>query len=62
AGNKDEKNILSIRNIIGVELLSKQIKTGESDVDVSNLQNGLYFVGISKSNNQSLNTKLIIQK
>ncbi|TRZ71203.1 MAG: T9SS C-terminal target domain-containing protein [Bacteroidetes bacterium] len=62
AGNKDEKNILSIRNIIGVELLSKQIRNGESDVDVSNLQNGLYFVGMTKSNNQSLNTKLIIQK
>lgn len=62
AGNKDEKNTLSIRNIIGVELLSKQIRNGESDVDVSNLQNGLYFMGITTSNNQSLNTKLIIAK
>jgi hypothetical protein len=62
AGNKDEKNILTIRNIIGVELLSKQIRNGESDIDVSNLQNGFYFVSVKTNKSQVNGTKLIIAK
>jgi hypothetical protein len=62
AGNKDEKNILSIRNIVGEELLSKQIQNGESDIDVSNLQNGFYFVSMKTNKSQVNDTKLIIAK
>jgi len=57
-----EKTLLIIRNILGGELLSKDIRHSEAIMDVSNLQNGLYFVGIKTGNNQIDNTKLIIQK
>jgi hypothetical protein len=62
AGNKDEKNTLTIRNIIGVELLSKQIQNGESMIDVSNLENGFYFVSVKTNKSQVNGTKLIIAK
>jgi hypothetical protein len=62
AGNKDEKNLISIRNIIGEELLSKQIQNGESMIDVSNLQNGFYFVSVKTNKSQVNDTKLIIAK
>ncbi len=62
AGQAGENKVLSIRNILGEELLSKQIQNCESIIDVSNLQNGLYFVEIKTGNNQTVSTKLIIQK
>jgi hypothetical protein len=61
-GQADEKTILSIRNILGEELLSKQIQNGESVIDVSELQKGLYFAEIKTGNKQTVSTKLIIQK
>jgi len=62
AGNKVENYQFSVRNILGEELLSNQIQNGESIIDVTGLQNGLYFVGITTNNKKSLNAKLIIQK
>ncbi len=62
AGNKDEKYILTIRDIFGEELLSKQIQGGETVIDVSNLQNGIYFVEMTTGNKQTVCIKLSIQK
>jgi hypothetical protein len=62
AGQAYDKTFFTIRNIFGEELLSKEFQNNESVIDVSNLQNGFYFVGIKTSNNQIVNTKLIIQK
>jgi hypothetical protein len=61
-GQTGEKSVLTIRNILGEELLSEQIRNGKSVVDVSNLQNGLYFVRITTGNKQTVSSKLIIQK
>jgi hypothetical protein len=58
----NEKVILSIRNILGEELLSRQIQNGESMIDVSNLQNGFYFVSLITNKNQVNSVKLIIAK
>lgn len=55
-----EKTLLSIWNILGVEILSKQIQNGEAVIDVSNLQNGLYFIEIKPDNRQMVGKKLII--
>jgi hypothetical protein len=61
-GQAGENTVLTIRNILGEELLSKQIQNGESVIDVSSLQNGLYFAEIKTGNKQTVSTKLIIQK
>jgi hypothetical protein len=57
-----EKTFLTIRNILGEEMLSKQIQNGESIIDVSNLQNGFYYVSAKTNKNQVNSTKLIIAK
>jgi Secretion system C-terminal sorting domain/BNR repeat-like domain len=61
-GQADEKTILTIRNILGEELLSKQIQNNITVIDVSGLQKGLYFAEIKSGNKQTVSTKLIIQK
>lgn len=58
----NQKAILNIRNILGEELLSRTIHAGERELDVSALHNGIYFVGITASDNRTACTKLIIQK
>jgi hypothetical protein len=57
-----EKIILSIRDILGKQVLSELILGREVNIDVSNLQNGLYFIGISASANKAGIRKLIILK
>ena len=57
-----ENKVLSIRNILGEELLRKQIQNGESVIDVSGLQKGFYFMSLTTGAKQSISTKLIIQK
>ncbi len=57
-----ENTVLTIRNILGEELLSNQIQSVETVIDVSNLPNGLYFVGVNTGNKQMVSTKLIILK
>jgi len=61
-GQAGENTVLSIRNILGEELLSKQIQNGITVIDVSGLQNGLYFAEIKTGNKQTVSRKLIIQK
>lgn len=56
------KSILSIWNILGEPVVCKQIQTGNSRVDISTLQNGIYFVEIKTPNNQDEFLKLIILK
>jgi len=62
AGSAGEKTVVTIRNIPGEEMLSKQIQNDETVIDVSGLQNGLYFVGITTGNKQTFCKKLIIIK
>jgi hypothetical protein len=62
AGQAGENTVLSIRNILGEELLSKQIQNDITVIDVSGLQKGLYFAEIKTGNKQTVSTKLIIQK
>lgn len=62
SGKAGEKTFLIIRNILGEELLSKQIQNIETVIDVSGLQKGLYFAGITTGNKQTVSSKLIIQK
>jgi hypothetical protein len=57
-----QEAILIIRNILGVELVSKRIENGETGIDVSRLQNGFYFVTISTDSKQVYRTNLIIVK
>jgi hypothetical protein len=61
-GQAGEKTFLIIRNILGEVVLNKQIPNFETVIDVSNIQNGLYFVGINTGNKQSVSTKLIIME
>jgi hypothetical protein len=60
-GQTSDRATLTIRNILGKELLIKQIQYGESVIKVSNLQNSFYFVSV-KNNNQVISTKLMIAK
>jgi hypothetical protein len=62
AVNPEGKSVLTIRNILGEELLSKQIQNDESVFDVSGLQNGLYFVAITTVDKLTVSKKLIILK
>jgi hypothetical protein len=61
-GKEKGKIVITIRNILGEELLSKQIQNGEAMIDVSNLQNGFYFISVKTSKNKVISTKLIIVK
>jgi hypothetical protein len=61
-GQAGEKTLLTIRNIVGEELLSKQIQNGEAIIDLSNLQNGFYFVSVKTSKDQVISAKLMIAK
>jgi len=40
--------------------LSKQIQDGENTIDISGLQNGIYFVVVTTGSQRGSNTKLII--
>ena len=58
----NEKTVLTIRNILGEELLRKQIQNVETVIDISGLQNGFYFVSVKTDKNQINSTILIIVK
>jgi hypothetical protein len=60
SGNSEKGIIFTIRNIFGQEVLSKQIQNNESFVDVSGLQNGIYFAGVKTGDKQTISRKLII--
>ena len=58
----DEKASLTIRNLLGEIILRKQIGNSKSALDISDLQNGLYFLGIEVSGKQVVIRRLIILK
>lgn len=60
--NPIERSFLTIRNILGEIMVSTQILTREHVVNVSTLQNGLYFVEIVTPNKKEENRKLIIRR
>ena len=53
---------LSIRNILGEELLSRPVRNGETMIDVAGLQNGVYFIQVTADNKTGSSKKLIIAK
>jgi hypothetical protein len=57
-----EKARFSIRNILGEVVLTGLIQEKETLIDVSGLQNGLYFVEIISGRKQTHGTKLVILK
>ncbi len=61
-GIPNRQSILTIRNILGEIVVTKQIQDDESIVDVSILPNGLYFVEIMIPNKQAEIRKLVIRK
>ncbi|MEI8007001.1 MAG: T9SS type A sorting domain-containing protein, partial [Bacteroidota bacterium] len=60
--NPNPNEILSIRNLLGEELLSMPVHFGKTSIDVSSLKNGIYFVGIKSGNKLASGAKLIILK
>jgi hypothetical protein len=60
--NSPESKTLSIRNILGEELLSRPVRDGETMIDVTGLQNGVYFVWVTSDNKTGSCKKLIIAK
>ncbi|MDP1620985.1 MAG: hypothetical protein Q8M08_01470 [Bacteroidales bacterium] len=62
AGKPDIKGSLTIWNDKGKKMLTRQIHNHVSVIDISGLQNGLYFAAIKTLNKQPVNTKLIILK
>ncbi|MDP1620983.1 MAG: exo-alpha-sialidase [Bacteroidales bacterium] len=61
-GFLNPQSILFIRNILGEALLSRQIQSDETVIDISNLPNGIYFVEITQDKKQTVIKKLIIRK
>ena len=53
---------INIVNILGQELISKQIQSGENSIDVSTLPNGIYFVRATTGKQTTYNQKIIITK
>jgi hypothetical protein len=62
AGQAGEQTFLTISNVLGDELLNRPIQSGETDIDVSGLQNGFYIVNVKTNKHQVNGTKLIISK
>ncbi|TSA28304.1 MAG: T9SS C-terminal target domain-containing protein [Bacteroidetes bacterium] len=60
--NPTGKSMLTIGNILGETLITRPIRMGEAIVDVSILQNGIYFVEIATQGKQVESQKLIIRK
>jgi hypothetical protein len=54
--------VISIKNILGEEVLRTQIRNGESSINVSNLQNGFYSATLIAKENQYSSIKLIIAR
>ncbi|CAN5394952.1 hypothetical protein BH11BAC1_BH11BAC1_11070 [soil metagenome] len=53
---------IKIMNVLGEELLNKRVSIGENTIDVSELQNGIYFVVESSGSLQVHNLKFIVAK
>jgi len=51
---------LSINDLLGNRLLERKINKGNSEIDISNLSNGIYFVKIESANYSA--TKKLIKK
>ncbi|MFA6924529.1 MAG: T9SS type A sorting domain-containing protein [Bacteroidales bacterium] len=57
---KEEQSIITIYNLNGEELIKQQIKNNKTDVDISELQSGVYFIKIV--NNKNVEIKKIIKQ
>ena len=60
--NSKKAKILSIQNIFGKEVFSQRITIDESLIDISGLENGLYFVAVSIVNMRLSSAKLVVDK
>jgi len=52
----------SIYNVLGEKVICQELPNAEMSIDVSGLQNGIYFVGVTLDKRQLINKKLIISK
>ena len=62
SGQPGEQTLLTINTVLGDELLRRPIQSGETIIDVSELQNGFYIVNVKTNKHQVNSTKLIIAK
>lgn len=56
-----QKAMLNITDALGKKVLESNVSSGEK-VNVNHLKNGVYFVKLSKSNGEAINTKRLIIK
>jgi len=60
--NSNEEMLFSIRNLLGKEVLNKQIQNDETKIDVSSLPNGIYCTHLFSNGKAQYMTKLVISK
>jgi hypothetical protein len=53
---------LQITNLLGELVFQMQIQTKKQKIDISNLNDGVYFVSIKNSQNESVTKKLVVTK
>jgi hypothetical protein len=53
---------LQITNLLGELVFQLQIQTKKQKIDISNLNDGVYFVSIKNSQNESVTKKLVVTK
>jgi hypothetical protein len=58
----EENKYLSLKNALGQVVLKASFNSKQSEIDVSNFSNGIYFIEISLSNNLILNKKIVINR
>lgn len=60
SGNKSIIDKIEVKNVIGQDILNFQnIKSSEIDINISNLQNGIYFLNINDENGNNEKVKVI---
>jgi len=55
----DKNSILSIYNMIGIELIKQPIKENKTQIDISQLKSGIYFIKVTRGD--IITTKKIVK-
>ncbi len=59
--NLNENYIISISNLNGQNVLQKEISTNSTEIDISTLEKGIYFVSVYNASNKLLQTQKFIK-